>query len=206
MAKKKKKDAAVAESQEKNSVFQWVLFVIVIPLLFAITIALIVMTIAGVNVFEKAKDIGQNIPGISSMLDDEKADESGKPAQEKMTSLQAELKNKEAKLEKLQKKLDDSDKEIESLKTERDRLEVQLEQLQNQAEKPEAEEKKANALTATYKEMSPKNIANILVNLKDNEAIAILSELDTKKRADIMEKLPPATAANYTKKLSETAQ
>ena len=42
---------------KKPSKIQWFLFVIVIPLIFAILVIVIVLSLTGENVFEKAKDL-----------------------------------------------------------------------------------------------------------------------------------------------------
>lgn len=199
----KKREFVEIEEEKGYGVFQWILFVLVIPLLFAITVALIVMTVAGVNVFEKAKEIGSHMPFVSSLIDDGgSADKGGQTDKEKIVSLQAEIKNKEAKIEQLEKNLKASDKKMEDLYTEKDRLEIELEKLKETDDAAVAEEKQDNQLISTYESMSPKNIANILVNLSDNEAVKILSEMSTEKQADILEKLPPEKAAKYTKLLS----
>jgi flagellar motility protein MotE (MotC chaperone) len=205
MAKKKKIEMMeMDEGKNKYSVFQWMLFVLVIPLLFALTIALIVMTVAGVNVFEKGKDIAGNIPGIAGMVNDDREQAvSGKPDKQKVVELQADIENKKAEIAQLESKLDAADQEIEKLLTEKDRLEVERQQLNNEDEETSAvEKKKNNDIVKTYESMSPKNIANILVNLSDNEAVGILSDMSTGKQGDILEKLPPDTAAKYTKLLS----
>ncbi|MBM7647129.1 flagellar motility protein MotE (MotC chaperone) [Bacillus ectoiniformans] len=208
MARKKKAIKKVESDEETKgySTFQWILFVLIIPLLFALTIALIVMTVAGVNVFEKGKEISAHIPGLSSLTEKDEANQTGggKADKEKVVELQTELADKEAEIDQLAKKLDASDQEIEKLLTEKDRLEVELEQLKNQEEGEAANTKNDNSIISTYETMAPKNIANILVNLSDNEAVGILAELETDKQADILEKLPPETAAKYTKLLSSS--
>ncbi|RJS62189.1 MotE family protein [Bacillus sp. PK3_68] len=206
MAKKKKKEFVEIEEEKGYGVFQWILFVLVIPLLFAITVALIVMTVAGVNVFEKAKEVGEHVPLISNMIDGGADDKGGQTDKEKVVSLQAEIKNKEAKIEQLEKKLKASDKKVEELLTEKDRLKIELEKLKKEEESAVTTDKQDNKLINTYETMAPKNIANILVNLSDREAVKILAEMSTEKQADILEKLPPETAAKYTKLLSGTSQ
>lgn len=206
LAKKKKKEFEEREEEKGYGVFQWILFVLVIPLLFAITVGLIVMTVAGVNVFEKAKDIGGQVPFVSNMLDSGEGDKDGQTDKEKAISLQAEIKNKEAKIEQLEKKLQTSDKKVEDLLTEKDQLELEIEKLKKQEETAVTDGKQEDKLITTYESMSPKNIANILVNLSDDEAVKILAEMSTEKQADILEKLPPETAAKYTKLLSSASQ
>ncbi|MGM7635839.1 MotE family protein [Bacillus sp. Hm123] len=200
MARKKKQ-----EDGNKTSKLQWFLFAIVIPILFAITVALIVMTVAGVNIFDKAKEIGASIPGVSSMMDSETSKDE-KVAKNRLVSLQAEVEDQKAEIEKLQKKLETSDQKIEKLLTEKDRLEIEIEQQQKQEEDSNTskrDNKSENPVIDTYESMAPKNIANIIVNLSDKEAVNIISAMSTDKQAQILEKLPPETAAKYTKMLTQ---
>ncbi|WP_100403056.1 MotE family protein [Bacillus sp. FJAT-42315] len=211
MARKKKKENVEQEKGNKAGKLQWFLFAIVIPILFAITVALIVMTVAGVNIFDKAKELGTSIPGVSSMIDSE-ASKDEKVAKNRLVSLQAEVEDQKAEIEKLQKKLEASKQEVEKLLTEKDRLKVELEQQQKQQQdskdgQPDGgnkpDDKVDNPLVDTYESMAPKNIANIIVNLSDKEAVDIISAMSTDKQAKILEKLPPETAAKYTKLLTQ---
>ena len=200
--KKKKVDSAEIEEKKGYNVFQWILFVAVIPLLFALTIALVVMTIAGVNVFEKTKELAENVPFVSEWVTPKEQD--GKSDSEKVVELQAEIKNKEAKIEQLSADLESSKAEIEELLTEQDRLNAQLKQLQQQqteaADSSEAET--ANNVAKTYETMDEESIAGIIINLTDNEATAILQELSVEKQAAVLENLDAKKAAEYTKILS----
>ncbi|OMP68603.1 MotE family protein [Domibacillus epiphyticus] len=208
MAKKKKKAAAVEIEEKKgHSTFQWIVFVFFIPLLFALTVALIVMTIAGVNVFEKTKEVAANVPYVSEWVGAEK-EKDGKSDSEKVSELQADIKNKEAKINSLEDKLSSSDKEIEELLTEQDRLNAELKQLQQQQTAETAkgegavEETGTNDVIKTYETMNAKNISSIIVNMTDAEAVGILEQLSIEKQADVLAKLPAETAAEYTKLLS----
>ncbi|OAH53763.1 hypothetical protein AWH48_10830 [Domibacillus aminovorans] len=207
MARKKKKALAVdTEEKQGYSIFQWIIFVVFIPLLFAMTIALIVMTIAGVNVFEKTKEVADSIPYVSEWVGaDVKQD--GKKDGDKIVELQAEMKNKEAEIERLQGKLTDSETEIEDLLTEQDRLNSELKQLQQQQreeglDQGTAAKTETKTLIKTYETMGAKNIAGIIVNMTDAEAVDLLKQLSIEKQADVLEKLPAEIAAEYTKILS----
>lgn len=205
MARKKKKENVEQEKGNKTGKLQWFLFAIVIPILFAITVALIVMTVAGVNIFDKAKELGVSIPGVSSMMGSETSKDE-KIAKNRLVSLQAEVEDQKAEIEKLQKKLEASKQEVEKLLTENDRLEIELEQQQKQEENSnnsKTDNKGDNPVIETYESMAPKNIANIIVNLSDKEAVNIISAMSADKQAKILEKLPPETAAKYTKMLTQ---
>jgi flagellar protein FlbB len=206
MAREKKKAAALEEEKQGYSTFQWIIFVVFIPLLFAMTIALIVMTIAGVNIFEKTKEVAGTIPYVSEWIGtDVKQD--GKKDEEKVVELQAEIKNKEAEIGSMQGKLTDSEKKIEELLTEQDRLNAELKQLQQQQQKEgldqgDTAKTDTDTVVKTYETMGAKNIAGIIVNMTNAEAVNILKQLSIEKQADVLEKLPAETAAEYTKLLS----
>lgn len=203
MARKKKKvDPAEMEEKKGYNTFQWILFVAVIPILFALTIALAVMTIAGVNVFEKTKEIAGNVPYVSEWI--APAEQDGKSDSKKVVELQAEMKNKEAEIEQLSGDLESSKTEIEELLTEQDRLNAELKQLQQQ-QKETADTVKTettNNVAKTYESMDEESIAGIIINLTNNEAVAILQELSVEKQAAVLENLEAKKAAEYTKILS----
>jgi flagellar protein FlbB len=200
--KKKKVDPAEIEEKKEYNAFQWILFVAVIPLLFALTIALVVMTIAGVNVFEKTKEIAGKVPYVSEWI--APAEQDGKLDSEKVVELQAEIKNKEAEIEQLSDDLESSKAEIEELLTEQDRLNAKLKQLQQQqTEAAESDETETvNNVAETYESMDEESIAGIVINLTNNEAVAILQELSVEKQAAVLENLDAKKAAEYTKILS----
>ena len=54
------------KNEEKYNKLQWFLMVVVIPALFAFAVAIVVASVAGINVFEKAKEFSGKIPFISS--------------------------------------------------------------------------------------------------------------------------------------------
>jgi hypothetical protein len=56
------------KERRKNNRFQWFLLIVLIPLLFAIIVTLLVSTVAGVNVFESAREYGGKVPVIGNLL------------------------------------------------------------------------------------------------------------------------------------------
>lgn len=203
MARKRKK-IAPADQEEKQgySRIQWFLFVVIIPLLFALTVALIVMTIAGVNVFDKTKEVTANIPYVSEWINS--AEQDGKSDSEQVAELQAEIKNKEAEIGQLSNDLEGAEAEIEELLTEQDRLNAELKQLQQEREETadSEEEQPVNNVVKTYESMDEESIAGIIINLTDNEAVAILKQLSVEKQGAVLEELEAEKAAEYTKILS----
>ncbi|WP_409253702.1 MotE family protein [Bacillus sp. SCS-153A] len=192
------KKAEKEKNEKSNSRFQWVLFAGIIPLLFAVVIALLVMTVAGVNIFEKAKEAGGKIPVISSVIPTDAKEEAAK-LEKRVLSLQTELEKKDSEITSLQGKVDSQEQEKERLLAEQEQLQAQIEEL----EQIQQENKRAFAeMISTFENMSAKSAAPVLLNMKNDEAVKILSNIKPDTLAKILEKMPPEDAAKYTELLS----
>lgn len=188
------KEEALLEEEKSGNKFLWFIYVVVIPLLFAIVIALIVTTIAGINVFEKAKELGEktHILSANNATNRSKADE------DKIISLNAEIQNKDTQIENLQKQLDSGDNEKQQLLLEQKRLQQQIASLQ----KSQAQSTKDfKEIVSSYESMNPKNAAPIILQMKDENAVKILSKLSSEALASILEKMPADRVMKYTEML-----
>ncbi|BCB03356.1 MotE family protein [Bacillus sp. KH172YL63] len=192
--------AKVIEKEEKESYsrFQKFVFIFLIPLLFAITFALVIMAVAGINVFEKAQTLSSDIPFLSKVMPSQDEAER-EQLQEKMISLKASIEDQEAKITQLQSEIEKKDSENEQLQANIQQKEEELEELRQIGE----ENKRAfKEVVNTFEEMSAKSAAPVLLNMNDDEAMKILSSIKPDTLADILEKMPPADAARYTELLS----
>ncbi|MGV3467035.1 MAG: magnesium transporter MgtE N-terminal domain-containing protein [Heyndrickxia sp.] len=193
------KEEAILEEEKSSNKFLWFIYVVVIPLLFAIVIALIVSTFAGINIFEKAKEFGEKTHILSSSKN---VSSRSKADEEKMISLNAEIQNKDSQIENLQKQLDSKDNEIQQLLLEQKRLEDQIASLQ----KSQAQSTKDfKEIVNSYESMNPKSAAPIILQMKDENAVKILSKLSSDSLASILEKMPADRAAKYTEMLGGTS-
>lgn len=192
------KEEALLEEEKSGSKFLWFIYVIVIPLLFAIVIALIVSTIAGINVFEKAKELGEKTHILSS---NKNVSSGSKAEEDKIINLNAEIENKETQIENLQKQLDSKDNEKQQLLLEQKRLEEQIASLQKSQEQSTKDFKE---IVNSYESMNPKSAAPIILQMKDENAVKILSKLSSDSLANILEKMPADRAAKYTELLGGT--
>ncbi|KYD07156.1 MotE family protein [Saccharococcus caldoxylosilyticus] len=188
---------------EKESRLQWFLFIVVIPALFAITLAVVIMAIAGVNVMDAVKTYSNNIPVISQYIDVQKTQKKLGATIEKQNEMIAQQKKR---IRSLENKLSAKQQEVDQLKQE-------LEYLQQQQAKPFAEEAAAEGETVTmedvvniYSTMSEKNAASILATMSESDVLTILSALDSDKAAAILEKMPLDQAAKYTSMLARRAE
>ena len=188
------------EEQEvkKYSKIQWFFIIIVIPTLFAIAVAMVVASVAGINVFEKAKEYSESIPFISS---EEKVTEQQEllKMDQKLTELKAEVKDREAAISDLETKLEGKDQEIENLKLGKEQLEMQIDDLILAQEDGKRQFKE---IVSTYETMSAKKAAPILTQMNDDEALKILSSIKPATLAAILEKMNATDAAKYTAQLT----
>ncbi|RBP95248.1 flagellar motility protein MotE (MotC chaperone) [Cytobacillus firmus] len=184
------------EEQEtpKTSRFQWFIFAFLIPILFGITVALLVFTLSGNNIFETAREYSQKVPFLASVLDDKKF-RSQEVMEEELIGLQAEVKDREARISQMESQLDSKDLELERAALEKQRLEEEINELTAIKE----ENKRAfKDIVKTYENITAKKAAPILTEMKDEEAVKILSNVNSDTLAAIMEKMNPEDAARYT--------
>jgi flagellar motility protein MotE (MotC chaperone) len=192
--------AKVIEEEKKDSHnrFQKFIFIIVIPLLFAITFALVIMTFAGINVFEKAQSFSSEIPFLAKVIPSDAA-EDREQLQERIISLNATMEDQEAKMAQLQSEMDKKDSDNAQLQATIQQQKDELEELRQIGE----ENKRAfKEVVNTFEAMSAKSAAPVLMEMKDEEAMKILSNIKPDTLADILEKMPPEDAARYTGLLS----
>ncbi|MDQ0217073.1 hypothetical protein ELQ35_08920 [Peribacillus cavernae] len=189
------------ESEEKQyNKFQWFLFVVFIPLLFLIVIISIVLTVAGVNVFEEGKKAGENLPIISGLFDEK---EQKMPSidrfEKKIGDLETEKRDSEAEIAKLEELIDSGDQTIQRTELEKQQLEKEIEELRAAQD----ENKRAfKDIIRTYETMSAKKSAPIIAQLEDDEAVKILSGIKADTLTSIMEQMKPEDAARLTMRLT----
>ncbi|MFD1735817.1 MotE family protein [Bacillus salitolerans] len=192
------------ELQEKESTIksklQWFLFVVLIPFLFAITVALVVLTIAGVNVFDAAKQYGQHIPFVSSIIPGVEPEiDAEDKLREDLIDLEATNQDQQSQITDLKNEVEQKQAEIDTLKTEIEKLNEEL--LAKEEENQDTTQTKQD-LAKIYESMSTKNAAAILTELQDEDALNILRTLSSAKLSAILAKMEPADAARYTELLA----
>ncbi|WP_010093425.1 MotE family protein [Ornithinibacillus scapharcae] len=185
--------------KEKMNPFLWFLFAIVIPVIIAITLTVIVFAVAGVDVVNWAKNTGEKIPVLSSVITtEEEAREL-----EKEENNQAKLDKKDEEIEKLSQENKTLDNKIEQLEQQIVKLERDLEVANQQ---PEAEvevedtNKTVKQLSSSFTEMKGEQAALILEQLDTSTAFLILNEMSNKDRGAIMENMTPEAAADIARR------
>lgn len=161
------------------------------------------MTVAGFDVLGKTKGVLANIPGVEKFVEDNqgktpspaKSDEAKKLERQinENEKLGKTIKEQNAMIVAFEKDLSNSEKEIQTLQQEIKSLESQLE-----AYETSTEEEKGKDIGKLYKEMSSKKAAEIIPNLKEDDALFILSSLDEKQVSDILTKMTIEDAVKFT--------
>lgn len=188
------------EKNKKLNPFLWFLIAIIIPGIFAIILAYIIFTMAGVNVGDWLKDKGSTVPVVSSFIKSEE--------QEGLKQMN----------EKLELALEDKEEEIELLTMDVEQLQGTIDQLEKDLLKiekrneydamAENEEKENESVTVkqmagSFKDMKPEQAALIIERLNNETALAILNAVSNKIRGEILEAMKPEQAAELTELLME---
>lgn len=188
------------ENEKQKKSFQWFVFVVLIPLLFAIAVALVISTFAGFNVFSVAGDLAKKLPFNGSTSQKNTATTVNKKAENDVISLQAQVKDDEAKISELQSKLDSKDQEIQRAKLDNTRLQQGMDSITAS----QKDSKRAlSDLVTTYETMSPKKSAPIISKMTDTEALKILTSVKPEILASMMENMDPTQAARFTELMTK---
>jgi flagellar motility protein MotE (MotC chaperone) len=199
------------EKQEKEySIFQYFIFVFLIPLLFTITIASIILSVAGVNVSKEAKKIASHVPYVQKWV------KPTKPVSEKEQLKNANSKLKlanlktESEIKKLQQQTNQKDEEITNLRIDAEKLRQQIKDLQSgQSQKIASDQRKltlSKKLFSSYEQMSPKQASQILSVIPENEAFYIISNLKNENVSEILSNMDVKKAARITTMLTNNVK
>ncbi|MEK4245078.1 hypothetical protein MKZ20_06965 [Psychrobacillus sp. FSL K6-2684] len=192
---KKKSVQTMDNEPKKAGLGKKILYLFIIPLLFALALLLTFAQITHINVFEKAKE-------LTSLGQEESIGENKKTnrLEERVVSLQAEIQQKEVQIDKLQAEIDNSEKSQESLLLEQESLLQQIEELKRQNEQSKRDYAE---VVSTFEKMSAKTAAPVITNMSDAEALRILASLKPDTVAKIYEKMSPLDAAKYTELMTK---
>lgn len=192
----------IETTEKEYSTFQYFIFVFLIPILFTVTIAAIVLNIAGVNVSKEARKIASHIPFIESYVKNDSPLSENEQLKNKLTKLSETNKDVEEELKTLKSQTKEKDQHITSLRIEAEKLRQQIKDLEerNTASIDSEEEKKAlsKKLFTSYEQMSVKQAAQILSTVSEDEAFYILSNLKNEAVTEILANMDVKKAAKFT--------
>lgn len=188
------------QTKTKSNPILWFLFAIVVPLIVAITIIIIIFTVAGFNVIDWAKNTGNNIPVISSVVRTDKE----QSIQRTEETYKDQIAKKDEEIDGLETNVADLETTVDQLKQEIAKYEnaeksnVDKEKSDEEPQKKETDNK-LKSLTASFEAMDPGQTALILQDLEEETVISILKSLPEDVRAGIFEEMEPEKAAQYMK-------
>ncbi|MCA0983327.1 hypothetical protein LCL89_04595 [Halobacillus yeomjeoni] len=185
MAKKDRAD------QDNGSKLQWFFFVVIIPIVFAITLALIVFTLMGVNVFEQAEKYANKVPGLSQVVNTEAEEEQTR----EKDRLQAKIANNEAQIEELEGTVASKEAKIDELKQQIVKLEADLRTATEAGEEDKEKDQRVTELAVSFEEMKPEEAATIIESMNQSLAVQVLEKVTSEERGEILGKMNPETAA-----------
>jgi flagellar protein FlbB len=190
----------IKEEKKAANKLQWFFFVIVIPIIFSITLLLVILTIAGVDISKMAEKFGSNIPIISAFMDDDKESEKKDDPNKQIANLKKTMKDYEEQIAGLEADLKGKEQEIK-------KKQQQIEQLTNdeskQIDADNSRMEKVKALSKSYSEMDPEAAALIFNEMESNLAVDILSHMKAENRGNILGAMDPKKAAAISQNFVE---
>lgn len=189
------------EKENKMNPFLWFFFAIIVPLIVAITLAFIIITVTGFDAWGWIKSTGKNIPVISSLLP---ADESEKQEAIEKERGELALKEKEREIEDLLADNDELKAQIKQMEQKQAKLEKSLKTTRNTEKMKETEDNQVEQFVGSFKDMDAKQAAQIIENMNEASARALLKEMPNKVRGKILEAMDPKKAAEFTQHLIQS--
>lgn len=195
---------------KESGKFQWFLFVILIPLVFAIIVTAVLFQLLDVNAAAPLQNAASKIPVVKELITaKEPAGKSAASNQEDGTQeLKKTIEDQKQQLSILESDLKASQEEV-------NRLNQKIRSMENLEQKSKDESSNSNEanekreidkLVAIYESMSGGKAAKILAELNDEEALTLLTKLSNRKLTDILSQMTPEDAARFTTMLSENTE
>lgn len=185
------------KEKKMNPLF-WFFFVVLVPTIAAIVIAVVIMSIAGVNVGEWVKKTGSNIPIISSFIKTEE-EKSIEELEDKLVQTIEEKDREIAELEAtVEQHVDDLDKLTEEVETAEQQLLSSVDTEEIEQEREETTQNTIKEMAASYQKMNHNQAAKIIEEMDRTLALTLLSELPNDVRGKIIEKMDAEIAVKIT--------
>lgn len=184
--------------EKKMNPLLWFFFVVLVPTIAAIVIAVVIMSIAGVNVGEWVKKTGSNIPVISSFIKTEE-EKSIEELEDKLVQTIEEKDREIAELEAtVEQHVDDIDKLTEEVETAEQQLLSSVDTEEIEQEREETTQNTIKEMAASYQKMNHNQAAKIIEEMDRTLALTLLSELPNDVRGKIIEKMDAEIAVKIT--------
>ena len=198
--KKEQNPDAFQNDRKASNFFQMILAWFIIPLIFAVAVLLIIAKVADVDVMEKTKQWSSSLSVSEEPNEKQSTKKDDKILEERVLALKEELKQKEQQLLDVQGSLKKSNDEKEKLVLAQEKLQAEIKVLEQTTDETK---KDTGQLVTTFEKMSAKSAAPVITEMKDVQALEILSQMKADTLASILEKMTPEDAAKYTALLAK---
>ncbi|WP_096189125.1 MotE family protein [Evansella halocellulosilytica] len=180
---------------QKQSKLQLFFMVVLIPAIFAVVLAVVLLYYMGINVSDSVKSAFSALPFISDENDDELSDGS---REERLVQLEHENENYLSQIEQLEYELAMKDEEISQLELE---IQSYIEN-ENNEEDQEEERPDLQEVVRTLEGMTASKAASIMSELSQDEAVMYLQLMSLDSRSQILARMDAEEAAQIVSQLS----
>src|SRR5690625_616730 len=186
------------KKEKKGNRIVWFIFAIVIPVIIALFIAVLGLSIAGIDVVGSMKEKASTVPVVSSFV---KTDED-KALEKQLEKANETIETQKEEITELTKEVKSQEEIIHDLELDITRLENRNKSEENLAgdsntEGSDMEEVKKVA--SSFRKMEPEKAAKIIQNLEKNIAVDVLANLSGEVRGNILAEMEPKIAADLMK-------
>lgn len=199
--------AAVDEEKQESSFLEKAVF-IVTPLLFVVVLIGLFLTLTGVNIRDKALEIGNSIPVIGKLLPEPSTNVASSDEElrsekfnERIVELESQLAAAQEELATVTSKTVEQEQTINLLQQEKETI------AEEAAAQPAITDEEYSAriqeLASMFAKMTPSKAAPILQSMTLDEMALIFSKMRSDESVRIMEKMNPKIAADVTIKLKD---
>lgn len=195
----------MSAKKKESGKFQWFLFVILIPLVFAVVLSIVLLQLLNVDLSAPLQNTASKLPVVKELITDKKpADKSAAPKDdEEKQKLKKTIEDQTKQLSILESDLKTSQDEIDRLNQKIRSMENLDQKNDNEPSDEANESSEEDKLVTIYESMTGSKAAKILAELNDEEALNILKKMSNKKLTEILSQMKPEDAARFTTKLSE---
>lgn len=167
------------------------ILVVVIPLLFILTFAVLFLKLAGFNIQDEFSQLSSHLPFVSHST------KTTKSAGVEKQNLNQTIANLQDEIKKANQDLQAKDQKIQSLNGEIKDMQASAKD-QQKASADSAAKAKSETIAQVYQSMDPAKAAAILSKMKDSEAAGYLNMMNNQTKAKILEQMPADVAAKIT--------
>ncbi len=179
--------------EKKPNIFQW-LIVILVPLIFALLIAVIILYFMGVDVGKYTKETLNKVPFIDEQVTTDQEELHANQLAEK----DQQIENLQEEIDALQYEAQTKDGTISDLEEEISDLSSELVELEDAQDSDTENLDAFDELAASFAAMKPKTAAPIMETMETDIAVPLLRQLDSEVRGEILGEMDPEIAAEYS--------